>query len=230
MVLRKRKVRQSLMRCLARDGLVDGWRIYRLNRLYKGCEIKSPRVNKGANLGFGVDVAHDVEIRGNVSVGRWSYIEPYTFVNNACIGRFCSIGRNVAIGGFQHPYSFLTTSPRVYRSILNRDYDDSSRPVVIGNDVWIGEKAVILSGTIGDGAIIAAGAVVTKDVEPYSIVAGVPARVIGLRFSKEQTRKLLDLQWWSWSDEQIRRNGAIFEAEDSWEYFLDAANSDGRKK
>lgn len=220
--------RQSLLRCFARDGLFSGWKIFMLNKHFVGCEIKSARVSKDAQMEFGVAVAHDVEIRGNVSIGRWSYIEPYTFVNNAHLGSFCSVGRNVAIGGFQHPYSFLTTSPKVYRNILNCFYDDSSHQVEIGNDVWIGEKAIILNGVIGDGAIIAAGAVVTRDVSPYAIVAGVPAREIGKRFDEELIEELLNLQWWSWSDEEIRRRRDIFEAGNVWERFLGFDITDGR--
>jgi virginiamycin A acetyltransferase len=77
--------------------------------------------------------------------------------------------------------------------------------ITIGNDVWIGARAVILDGiTIGDGAIVGACAVVTKDVPPYAVVAGVPARVIRYRFSEKKIRTLLELQWWEWSPEEIK--------------------------
>lgn len=211
------KVRQSLLRCILRDGLLSGLATYMLNRHFRGCEIKSARVSSAAHLDYGVAVAHDVEIRENVSIGRWSYIEPYTFINGASLGNFCSVGRNVAIGGFQHPYHFISTSPKIYRNILNGVYDDSSHSVEIGNDVWIGEKAIVLNGVIGDGAIIAAGAVVTGDVEPYAIVAGVPAKMIGKRFDDRLIAKLLDMQWWFWSDDEIRQRKSIFEAGDRWE-------------
>ena len=90
---------------------------------------------------------------------------------------------------------------------------DNKGDIVIGNDVWIGFEAVILSGvTIGDGAIIGARAVVTKDVPPYTIVGGVPARPIRKRFSEEVISKLSELQWWNWSEERIRENIGVIQA------------------
>ena len=84
---------------------------------------------------------------------------------------------------------------------------DNKGNIIIGNDVWIGYEAVILAGvTIGDGAIIGTRAVVTKDVPPYTIVGGVPAKPIKKRFSEEIISKLLDIQWWNWSDEKIAKN------------------------
>lgn len=88
--------------------------------------------------------------------------------------------------------------------------------IIVGNDVWIGEKAIVLKGAIGDGAIVAAGAVVTKDVEPYTIVAGVPARPIGKRFSPEQEKMFQELRWWEWSDDKIRLNRDFFQAREGW--------------
>lgn len=84
---------------------------------------------------------------------------------------------------------------------------DNKGDIIIGNDVWIGYEAIILAGvTIGDGAIIGARAVVTKDVLPYTIVAGVPAKPIKKRFDDKTISKLLDIQWWNWSDEKIAQN------------------------
>lgn len=84
---------------------------------------------------------------------------------------------------------------------------DNKGDIIIGNDVWIGYEAIILAGvTIGDGAIIGARAVVTKDVLPYTVVAGVPAKPIKKRFDDKTISKLLDIQWWNWSDEKIAQN------------------------
>ena len=117
-----------------------------VRRRYPGRAVDSVLVEPGAKLGEHVRVAHDVEIRSNVTVGRWTYIEPYSFVNGADIGSFCAIGRNVAIGCFQHPYTYPAVSAKLYRDLLGLRYDDPSRPVVIGSDVWIGEGTIVLGG------------------------------------------------------------------------------------
>lgn len=126
--------------------LADALRVARLGRRFPSCRIESPLVDPSARIGDSVRIARNVEVRGNVSIGRWTYVEPFTFINGADIGSFCSIGRNVAIGGFQHPYRYPTTSPRLYREILGSRYDDPARPIRIGSDVWIGEKAMVLGG------------------------------------------------------------------------------------
>lgn len=197
-------------------GLYRYLKIRRIARKRPDCGIRSFRVCPEADLGSHVDVAEEVEVRGNVSIGRWTYIGAYTFINGARIGSFCAIGRNVAIGGFQHPYEYPTVSPRIYRELLGEKYDDSARSIKIGNDVWIGEGAIVLAGCIGDGAVIAAGAVVTKDVAPYAIVAGVPAHEIGRRFPDEEVSRLLELRWWDWSDEEIKERRALFDSREEW--------------
>ena len=187
-----------------------------LSRNFPKCRIESRRVSSEAALEENVRISHDVEVRANVHIGRWTYVEPYTFVNNADIGAFCAIGRNVAIGGFSHPYSYPTISPRLYREILGAQYDDSPPRVRIGSDVWIGEKAIILRGSVGDGSIIGAGSVVTKDVPPYAIVVGSPAKVIAYRFSDKEVRELLNLKWWNWPDNEILHNSEFFLAYEDW--------------
>lgn len=131
--------------------------------------------------------------QGRVEVGFRSYATD-SFFRNASIGRFCSIGRRVSIGAKKHRTDLLTTHP------IAGGADDEPR-TVIGHDVWIGDNAVIMAGlTVGHGAVIGAGAIVTKDVEPYTIMAGAPAREIGQRFTAELRQGLLESQWWGYGD------------------------------
>ena len=138
-------------------------------------------------------------------IGSFSYIGKGCFVQNATVGRYCSIASEVVIGPGKHPLGLFSTSPVFYRKrnvfgrqVVQKDADfQEYAPVIIGNDVWIGVRAVILDGVhIGDGAVIAAGAVVTKDVEPFTLVGGVPARVIG-------ERPVKDPSWYEDSPEEV---------------------------
>ena len=152
-----------------------------------------------------------------VKMGRYSYVGSGTRITDTNIGSFCSIGGRCGIGGGIHPTNMVSTSPVFLkgRNILNKHFANisynPSETVNIGNDVWIGEGVCIVSGVnIGDGAVIGAHAVVTKDVEPYSIVAGVPAKFIKKRFDDDTIKKLLELKWWDLSDEELSNLGDSF--------------------
>jgi acetyltransferase-like isoleucine patch superfamily enzyme len=150
-----------------------------------------------------------------MNIGKYTYGNPkINFDNNysnLTIGKFCSIGTNVSIYlGGEHRTDYISTYPFGYlhKNIfnLNRQYDEkfTKGNVVIGNDVWIADNVTIMSGiTIGDGAVIANNSHVIKNVEPYTIVGGNPARYIKHRFSQEQIDKLLKIQWWNWDDQKI---------------------------
>jgi len=147
---------------------------------------------------------------GTLRIGAYTYGSPKTlaFRNDdvVIIGKFCSIADDVIIvSGGEHRYDRVSTYPLKSRFLDKREVDSYNKgPVVIGNDVWIGTRAIILSGIkIGSGAVIAASAVVTQKVPPYAIVAGVPARVVGYRFSQDQIEKLLHIAWWNWNIEKI---------------------------
>ncbi len=132
------------------------------------------------------------------------------------IGRFCSIACGVRFlftSANHRPDALTTYTFPIFFDEWGKDPAGVTRAwhnkggITVGNDVWIGYHAVLLSGiTVGDGAVIAAGAVVTKDVPPYTIVGGMPARVIRRRFSDEVTEKLEALRWWDWPEDRIRRN------------------------
>ena len=151
-----------------------------------------------------------------VEIGSQSYTGMNCVMRSCSIGKFCSISWNVSIGGKNHDLSLLTTSPlwRFKRmgkegaTLGSKGVDFGAAEVCeIGNDVWIGSNAVILRNVkIGDGAVVGAGAVVTKDVPPYAIVAGVPAKVLRFRFPSLVVEHLLRLKWWEWSDETINQN------------------------
>lgn len=149
-----------------------------------------------------------------------------TQLANVKIGRFCSIASNMDIVSGTHPTErFVSTHPAFFSihqkdnvSFVNKQKFVESQTtstgyaVQIGNDVWIGKNVTIKAGvTIGDGAIIGANALVLKDVEPYSINVGVPARVIKHRFSPEQISFLLDFKWWDKDISWIRRNADMFD-------------------
>jgi acetyltransferase-like isoleucine patch superfamily enzyme len=163
--------------------------------------------------------------KGTFIMGRHSTGTPYMYSDArsdyVIIGNFCSIGPDVIIiPGMGHiplkEFQKYRVSSYPLHSLKNASFKQEYRlpvkgerniPVIIGNDVWIGARAMILPEvTIGDGAVIGAGAIVSGDVEPYSLVAGVPAKIIRYRYQKEQIEKLLSIKWWNWSDEKIIEN------------------------
>ena len=128
------------------------------------------------------------------------------------VGSFCSIGKEVLfLVRANHPLHTASTFP--LRSFAKDNLELTSKgPILIGNDVWIGQRAILMSGvTVGDGAVIGAGAVVTRDVPPYAIVGGNPARIIRYRFDGSTIEGLLSIRWWEWPDEKITQNIDLFD-------------------
>lgn len=146
----------------------------------------------------------------NSEFGRYSYCGYDCLIVNTELGAFCSIASNVSIGGAAHPIHFVSTSPvflshkdSIKKKFSNFEYLPI-RITRIDSDVWIGEGAFVKAGVhIGVGSIIGMGAVVTKDVEPYSIVAGNPAKIIRKRFPEDIIVGLLQLRWWELPDDEI---------------------------
>lgn len=149
--------------------------------------------------------------------GRCTYYSSNLSIANptkTVIGCFCSIGENVHLGHGEHPKNFLSTSPYFYYDALCYKKQDTKsynnfwyyEPIIIGHDVWIGDNVFVKNGIkIGNGAIVGACSVVTRDVPPYAIVAGVPARIIRYRFDEKTIQELLKLSWWNLPDEIIKQ-------------------------
>lgn len=152
-----------------------------------------------------------LERRADVRIGAHTYGCPRVYAHPGTrleIGRYCSIADEVVIFlGNEHRTDFVSTHP--FNVLHPRHAHVTGHPatrgnVTIGNDVWLGYRAVILSGTtIGDGAVVGAGAIVSKPVPPYAIVAGSPARVVRTRFPPEIVERLLQVQWWTWEEEEV---------------------------
>ncbi|WP_293860065.1 DapH/DapD/GlmU-related protein [uncultured Alsobacter sp.] len=148
------------------------------------------------------------------TMGDYSYVVNDGSIISTTIGKFCSIAAMVRINPGNHPMHRATQAHFTYRAsaYFEGEEDEAtffewrrSTPVTIGHDVWIGHGAIILPGrSIGTGAVVAAGAVVTKDVEPYTIVAGVPAKPVRRRFGTRIGDRLQALAWWDWEHERLR--------------------------
>lgn len=147
----------------------------------------------------------------NSSIDKYSYVGYDCEIHNCEIGKFCSIANNLIAGGAQHPMKWVSTSPVFYdakggtRYKLGNNIPPKDKRIFIENDVWIGSRVIIMQGVkIRNGAIIGAGSVVTKDVPPYAVVAGVPAKIIKYRFPDDIIEKLQKSEWWNLPDEKLK--------------------------
>jgi len=155
----------------------------------------------------------------NTILGDYTYT--LSSMSNTTVGKFCSIGPNCIFGPAKHPTkNFVSTYPAFFSkdntgcltTFSEKDLFDEQPPrILIGNDVWIGCNCIIMGGiTIGNGVIIGAGAVVTKDVEDYAVVGGVPAKTIHYRFTKDQIEFLNKVKWWDWDINWIKQHHLLF--------------------
>ena len=189
------------------------------SQLPNDLEVYGSKIVGNIKIGIGSKIQFS-HISGNVSIGKYTSIwGPNITIASHCnhisIGSFCSIARNVSIQESNHnPYKITTYN--ILRNLFDQSVNSdmiSKGSIEIGNDVWIGANAIILSGcSIGNGAIIASGSIVTKNVPHYAIVVGNPAKIIKYRFDPETIEKLEEIKWWEWTTEKIIKNKSIFES------------------
>lgn len=183
--------------------------------IHPGCSVTDSTFGRYCELGAGTRIAHS-------HLGDYSYTDRYTDIANTSVGKFANIAAFVRIGATDHPLHTAACHHFLYRSA---DYWDDvendaeffahrmSRRSVIGHDTWIGHGAMIKPEvTVGDGAVVASGAVVTKDVAPYTIVAGTPARVLRPRQPTAIADRIIALAWWDWPHDRLRATLLDFRA------------------
>jgi phosphonate metabolism protein (transferase hexapeptide repeat family) len=175
--------------------------------IHEGCELTDASLGAFVEIGAGTRIAHS-------RIGDYSYCDRLCDIANAEVGRFANIASQVRIGATDHPLDTASLHHFLYRSA--RYWDDAeddaawfekrrARRCTIGHDTWIGHAAQVKPEvTLGHGAVVASGAVVTRDVAPYAIVAGVPARVVRLRQPPEVAERLIALGWWDWPHDRLR--------------------------
>ncbi len=175
--------------------------------VHEGCALNDADLGRFVEIGQGSRVAHSV-------IGDYSYCDRYCDIANADVGRFANIASFVRIGATDHPLDRASLHHFMYRSASYWDdaEDDAgwfdrrrARRTIIGHDTWIGHNAQVKPEvTVGHGAVVASGAIVTKDVAPYTIVAGIPARPVRERQPAKIAERLIALAWWDWPHERLR--------------------------
>lgn len=180
-----------------------------------------PRVHasasvRDARLGRFSEIKERVQFWDS-ELGDYSYVERHSEVIYARIGKFCAIASDVRINALEHPIERVSQHKITYRpneyfvhAKLDKEFRERRKLKIVetGHDVWVGHGAIVMPGVkLGDGAVVAAGAVVTKDVEPYAIVAGVPAKFLKWRFEPKLSARIISLAWWDWEHDRLA--GAI---------------------
>lgn len=169
-----------------------------------------------------VCIYRGAKVKGS-SIGAYTYIANNTDVENAVLGKFCSVADHCRIGMGSHTLKNLSTSPIFTEKLngckeswINKDVNPAPiKKVIVGNDVWIGSHALIMGGVrIGNGAVIGAGAVVVKDVPPYAVVGGVPARIIRYRFPDKVITLLQSIAWWDLPVSTLKEKIHIFQTDE----------------
>lgn len=208
----------------------------------KGIYLRSKVKFEGAVFEGKNKIGRESDIK-NSYIGFGTYLGDECWLRQCKIGKYCSVGSWVRVITGKHPLNFVMTHPITFDNSLKKigldcgekninfnsnEYVEENYYVSVGNDVWIGQSVELMSGIrIGDGAVIGAGAVVTKDVPPYAIVVGVPAKIIRYRFDKEKIEKLLEIKVWDKDLKWIKNNANKLTDIDK---FLGEISNDGENK
>jgi virginiamycin A acetyltransferase len=179
-----------------KDVLISGYSRGIQNVSFEGKNAVPDRCNFSGNIkiGYATTLGYNNLLGGNISIGK-----------------YCQIGADVAIHTTNHPISYMSTY--INTNLFNGELKKlkQTNTVIIGNDVWVGHNVIIVGNvTVGNGAILAAGAIITKDVLPYTIVAGVPAKAIKKRFCDAVIKEIEDLKWWDLSEEDLEKVKPMF--------------------
>lgn len=193
---------------------VDYIRIIKNKKRFPNSNINTGHIGENVEIGEKVSLSKGVFIGDGVKIGKRTYIHDNTMIVSGEIGKYCSIAFNCQIGMWEHPIDYISTSPYTYASSNLFGFDaiwKHKEGPVIGNDVWIGSNSIILRGVVvGDGAIIGAGSIVTKDIPPYAVVVGAPAKIIKYRFDEEKIETLKKFKWWDFSEEELKKYKHVF--------------------
>lgn len=186
-----------------------------LKRIYKqkssSAQQKKSKGKTDNNLDYpGSIIGKNTSIGKGTTINGHAYIRGYSSAQ-VTIGKYCAIAHNLRVRAQNHHTGYANIQGKLQRRYGFPKLACSKGPVNIGHNVWIGDNVIILSGvTIGHGAVIGAGAVVTKDIPPFCIAAGVPARIIKKRFNESIIEQILAIAWWDWPEDKIGRNRAFF--------------------
>jgi acetyltransferase-like isoleucine patch superfamily enzyme len=201
-----------------KDWLILPVLITRYQNKYPTCRFHSgATIDSSSLLGKYNVIFKNVSII-NSTIGDHTFVQHDSSIHHADVGKFCSIAPGVVVGLGQHPVRYVSTHPSFYsisqpiaKAYADKDYFEPFKRTLIGHDVWIGQNALITDGvTVGTGAVVAAGSVVTRDIPDYAIVGGVPAKIIKYRFDEGERMRLVKSEWWNMSDKWLQENFRMF--------------------